>query len=626
VRRTLVLLFAILALPASAAVRTQGNVLVVTASETTFPFDRPFDLEGRTIRFTPAGAAHRVESTELQWIEDIGPLHATLHTPFETASVQLGFAFPWGTALTLDGFGAIRFGALELTRNAQLYDVHIAGLREPMLAPLLRGGRLDRQLAIHVRQEATFAVITWRETAYEVQARLDGDGTIAFSYKRAPSFLNGAVVVSRGASDAREVLAQFDGVSVARLAMSDLLEVRVPFAGNGKYEIDIGDVDLNSGIDVYLPALEYRPGNWTRVPLAAPAVTLEGNTLVVRIADAMIHWRDADNRVTVTTPARTSSAPIARGHVASRAATDLSSANTTRSGAIFETFTRGYVNAYAIWDEIAAALRFRDADIDTVAIYTDLFTDLNNLGIAYSTVGNDGASGVMLQADAHDPVGAKAPVRPALLHMGGAGPDIPLLLHEFGHRWSMNLAPAVLNRDFHPTPFVHTPSAFPARANEVSCMGGTHFTETAPGVFNAARASGCGYSWLDLYLMGLAAPEEVPAFFHLTNANRDIPFGPLASFEVRATNNVVSIDDIVRAMGPRTPSSAQSRKSFRTLFVILESESERATDAQIAMLEKLRVDFANEFARATGNRGRIDSVVMKQPRRRAVAHGGRDEG
>ncbi|HYH06811.1 MAG TPA: hypothetical protein VEK11_07065 [Thermoanaerobaculia bacterium] len=623
--RPLAVLLLILAFPTSAAVRTSGNVVIVTTNERTFPFDRPFDLEGRTVRFTPAEGGYRVETQELQWTEDAGPLLATLNTPFESATVNLAFAFPFAgaarTSFTVDGFGAIRFGAQELTRNAQLYDVHVAGIGEPLIAPLLRGGRLDRQVAVHLRQEPSFALVTWRELSYDIQARLGADGTIAFSYERAPSFLNGAAVVTTGRARGREVLATFEGIEVARIAMSDLIEVRIASATHGKYEIDIGDVDLNSGIDVYLPALEYRPGNWTRVPLGAPAVQLEDDTLVVRISDDMIRWRDADNTITVTTPAGTFTAPIARGHVAANAALDLSNTNVTRSGPLFETFTRGYVNTYAIWDEIAAALSYRDADIDTVAIYTDLIIDLNNLGIAYSTVGNDGASGVMLQVDAHDPVGPDAPVRPALLLMAGAGPDVPLLLHEFGHRWSMNLAPLVLNRDFHPTVFVHTPSAFPLRANEVSCMGGTHFAESAPGVFAASRASTCGYSWLDLYLMGLAAPEEVPPFFHLTNADRDVPAGPLlAPIEVRATKNVTTIDDIVREMGPRTPSSAQARKVFRTLFVVLESASEPAAAAQIEMLEMLRGQFANEFARATGNRGRIDSALRHQPRRRAVRH------
>lgn len=106
-RRALILLL-LLTLPASAAVRTSGNVIVGTANEQTFPFDRPFDLEGRTLRFTPDGAAYRVESQGLQWIDDAGPLFATLNTRFESSSV------------TPDGFGAIRFGAQELTRNAQL--------------------------------------------------------------------------------------------------------------------------------------------------------------------------------------------------------------------------------------------------------------------------------------------------------------------------------------------------------------------------------------------------------------------------------------------------------------------------------------------------------------------------
>jgi hypothetical protein len=151
-------------------------------------------------------------------------------------------------------------------------------------------------------------------------------------------------------------------------------------------------------------------------------------------------------------------------------------------------------------------------------------------------------------------------------------------------------------------------------------MGGTNFVETAPGVFKASRQSTCGFSWPELYLMGLAAPEEVPPWFYLRNPDRDIPASLPTPIEVRAMKEVVTIDDLIRGMGPRNPSSATSRKTFRVLFAVVDTPREPATDDRIDMVDSIRAPFEREFVRVTGGRGAMDTSIKPRSRRRAVQH------
>src|SRR5450432_977060 len=90
------------------SVSTQNGLIVMTLNEGALGKANMFDLARRTLRFTPEGAAYRVESGPLRWDSDFG---AELTEP--TAKLQ-HVAFPfsgktWDT-LSVGVNGSISFG------------------------------------------------------------------------------------------------------------------------------------------------------------------------------------------------------------------------------------------------------------------------------------------------------------------------------------------------------------------------------------------------------------------------------------------------------------------------------------------------------------------------------------
>lgn len=81
-----------------------------------------------------------------------------------------------------------------------------------------------------------------------------------------------------------------------------------------------------------------------------------------------------------------------------------------------------------------------------------------------------------------------------------------------------------------------------------------------------APASGLGLLPLELYVMGLIPPEEVPPIHILTTPNLSSPQSITAA-SVRA----VTIGEIMQAEGgPRVPSAAQSQKDFTLAFIVTD--------------------------------------------------------
>ncbi len=99
--------------------------------------------------------------------------------------------------------------------------------------------------------------------------------------------------------------------------------------------------------------------------------------------------------------------------------------------------------------------------------------------------------------------------------------------HEMGHRWSAFVS-AKINGELIPLGPTHwatglqAPAAFPyQRPAEASAMGGGVWQDNFDGTFTQLDddyyVPATGWSYLDLYLMGLIAPAEVPDFFLLRN-------------------------------------------------------------------------------------------------------------
>jgi hypothetical protein len=113
-----------------------------------------------------------------------------------------------------------------------------------------------------------------------------------------------------------------------------------------------------------------------------------------------------------------------------------------------------------------------------------------------------------------------------------------------------------------------------------------------------------GFSALDLYVMGLIGPEEVPDTFLI--ARPQLRSGQ----EVWGEKVAVRIQDIIAASGPRDPGVHESQKEF-TIGLYLLHESDRQPYAaklkQAVGIEKALVEY---YRAATGGRMR---VIAAQP-------------
>jgi hypothetical protein len=145
-------------------------------------------------------------------------------------------------------------------------------------------------------------------------------------------------------------------------------------------------------------------------------------------------------------------------------------------------------------------------------------------------------------------------------------------------------------------------------------MGGGYFTQNG-NTFTTAPASPYGYSWLDLYLMGLAQPEEVPPMYYIAGTTPPLgdSYNPPGNITVTGTRKNVTIQQVVDAMGPRTP---QSQRVFHVVFVLVASEP---ATADLTSVDAYRGAFQENFSKATGGRAVVSTLHFPpQPRRRVV--------
>jgi hypothetical protein len=191
--------------------------------------------------------------------------------------------------------------------------------------------------------------------------------------------------------------------------------------------------------------------------------------------------------------------------------------------------------------------------------------------------------------------------------------------HELGHRWSA-FASAMVGGEriaLGPTHWargLHAPAAFPyLRPTEASAMGGGVWQDNYDGTFTQLDddyyVPPTGWSHLDLYLMGLLTPAEVPDFFILRNlaaAGRDVNGRPL----YRGERVKVTIKDVIAAEGPRVPVADQAQKKFNTGVVVMVMHGASPSKELIERANGIRERWIDYWARTTGFR----SSMTTRPR------------
>lgn len=177
-----------------------------------------------------------------------------------------------------------------------------------------------------------------------------------------------------------------------------------------------------------------------------------------------------------------------------------------------------------------------------------------------------------------------------------------ILNHEIGHRWlahiqypdsSGNPAGMLLGRDG-----IHWSYLFDSNA---SYLYGSKWSQNADGTYTAVEVER-RYSDLDLYLMGLAPPEQVAPMTLLLNPAISSEGLPVLGDTIQAQSSSIHIDGVVAANGARIPGYSTSPKDFRVAFVFLVDPATNPTPEQLALLDSIRAVWRHSFFQQTGGR------------------------
>jgi uncharacterized protein (TIGR03437 family) len=129
-----------------------------------------------------------------------------------------------------------------------------------------------------------------------------------------------------------------------------------------------------------------------------------------------------------------------------------------------------------------------------------------------------------------------------------------------------------------------------------------------------------GYSPLDQYLMGFIPPAAVepgypfglylvtgvPAYFHTLLPQVGVFFN--------GSRRDVHMDELIQAVGRRTPDDTVSQRHFRWAFVLLVPAGAQPPAAELAQIDTYRTNFEAFYQQATGNHAFADTALRRSLR------------
>lgn len=583
-------------------------------------------------------------------------------------------------------FNAIH-GAPPRDPGFRQYDaLELLSQRTPLISPLFMTRRtLPEVPQVFVRSTPDAVTVSWGTAAYDVRLTLFANGQIRFSYVRisrlAAAPHSSAVVITSGGEPWRSSLAALGETAdprgdydpelpasfvpmadiiharISRVASLDLLRLELTTAvapdwsllGPGAEiwirltlsagtRIEFIDLDLSEdGIGLQL----LRPIGLLRTA-STDAARIDGATVTVDVLEENLGFRPTEAEFTTYFVTDNQGRPADHAQFAVQAPAPPTTAITDFSAVpqagfqrsvLVEAFIRPTVNLDGVWSSLHSAFGWKAEDVDAVAVYETFRTDLDFFAGAYALPGNPGVDGIGFVN------GGSYPRRPTLMqmnvaaHVPGSAEHERTLLHEFGHRWLffVSYRDGLVNRtdlnpdNFHPAQWFDTRAAFNVETGyDCSTMGGAVFTPSGEGSFAIAPRGAYAYSWLDLYLMGLAGKHEVAPLFWLEHT--EPPLGPAywpspSITSVRGTKRDVTVDQIIASEGPRRPEYPATQRQFKVAFVLLREPGNVAIDAALASVAWSRETMVRDFRAATGGRGEIVPLnAHKASRHRAVRH------
>ncbi|HKS07210.1 MAG TPA: hypothetical protein VJR92_12955 [Gemmatimonadaceae bacterium] len=534
-------------------VTTSGNLVLLELDEGALANHNIFDLDKRTIRFTPAAGGFRAENLPLQW-------DTTRGAAVQGNTVRLTkFVFPFSgknwDSLQVQAIGLITFGGgyndLGLGRFVHLrrvgpdivntIPVIAAFFKQRMNGARYVSERDDRVVITWDTSEPTGGQqdVTFTRTPHHFQAVLHRDGRIELSYQEitARDAVVGVYTVPSGGAQPTQAI-DFTSVKPSDAAKPVIFEAfhhyGLPGASN----------------------------------LACTVTQALGDRF-----DFMVWY--SDFRV------------------------DDQEAGTRSVGDIGQRVT-------GLGPRMDIGLRSQD------------FCSQGRLQVTWFQPVWVGA----VQAQERAPNGNYAGYNMAVAQIG----------HELAHRWSTRTRAIVkgdtielrgphdpwgMSGATHWPQSVSTPVPYPySRTVEASIMGGANwkdngdgtFTQMASGTMNPAS----GFSYLELYLMGLLPASSVPDFVVLRN-QRNVGRTPEGNNIVAAEKRTVTIQDVIAHNGPRVPSFENSPKTFNTAMVVVTRHGNKPSAEMLAQVDAIGKAWVSYWSKVTGGVGTMTTNTGRAP-------------
>ena len=156
--------------------------------------------------------------------------------------------------------------------------------------------------------------------------------------------------------------------------------------------------------------------------------------------------------------------------------------------------------------------------------------------------------------------------------------------------------------------------------SEASLLEGNRIRDNGPGASPRFETTATveGYAPLDQYLMGLRAPEDVPATFLVTNSSLgNFNRGPQRGVRFDGQRRDITIEEIMDAEGRRAPDHTVAQRHFRFAFIVLTADGVDPTAEQLGQVDRYRREFPAYFARVTDNRATAETRLLRALRLRA---------
>lgn len=655
----------------SATITYRDGIILIEDDGLVLRNDNIFDLPMETLEFVPSGPGYTVSMIPSAYEPDIGAPLFTDATSWMGINVGLSsFTFPfggedrsnfWVTSAIALTFEQPDPPVSERFCMSGCYHRKMQVLldRTPRIAPLQHGTSLYGWNA-YFREDGNRAIVTWRASTagleIDAQAVLFADGRIHLNYAAVQGVTWGVAAVLNGSD------AWWTNLSPAGMAVDPDGDVAIPGPDGPSMDFLGARADQVSGSEIlqfelmlvsFLPGLTeediyfyitlkddaadpepfqtlyfvWSNGSWRyrnsdvenlgtrlRFYLDKSELLLTDNEFFMEIYS----FRYAPSYELGDYMTLDVNIPLPASPVMLDFSEELPA--TVDSGLIFEAFTLPELLPFAVREAVQKELG--DVDLDGMAIWQNLDTDIIFFAGGYHAGGNAGADGIGRGSSAD-------PLSPSLLHVNNIYRIntiswlVTLLNHEFGHRWLyfFNIDEGgtiyhALNPDgAHPAGWVHTPGAAQVvLPDDFSCMGGSTWTDNGNGTFTSVDyTSGLylGFSWAELYLMGLADPSEVSDWFYLQNTNPPVTnaYWAPSAITVSGTRVPVTIDQILAAEGPRNPAYPMTQSDFIVPMVLVVRPGEY-TQEEVDFTAELCDYWYPYFEYATADRGHMRCTMF----------------